>query len=149
MFFFRRCRAYVPFYPAADSWPVDGGVAPASLLNTPQHGIKVVSRVAAHLPVSCLNDGIIVATGSTPGRRLFNHTPGPPGSVDVDFAYNGRRITLVLKQKPRQAVSAKIKALKDKFALENDGYGDGVHRLGLNIWENWHRHDLFEIIPAG
>jgi inosine-uridine nucleoside N-ribohydrolase len=124
------------------------GLRAAGLLNAPQHGIKVVSHTAAHPPVSCLNDGIIVSTGSTPGRGLFSHVPGPSGSTKVAFTYNGRRITLALKDEYRRRVAEGIKALSEKPVLPGGDYWDGVRRLGLDIWENWHRRDLFEMVDT-
>lgn len=125
------------------------GLRAAELLNAPQHGMRVVSHTAARPPVSCLNDGIIVSTGCTPGRGLFRHDPGPPGSAKVTFEYNGRRITLAIKQAYRERIRAKIKSLLDKHKLEDPAYWDGVRRFGLNIWEHWHRRELFDVVDAG
>ncbi|MBN2561668.1 MAG: nucleoside hydrolase [Phycisphaerae bacterium] len=125
------------------------GLRAAELLNAPQHAMKVVSHTAAHPPVSCLNDGIIVSTGSTPGRGLFSHVPGPPGSVRATFTYNGRSITLALKEEHQQKIRRRIGMLLEKWTPDDHKYWDGVRRLGLDIWENWHRRDLFAIVkPA-
>ena len=124
------------------------GLRAAELLNAPQHAIDVVSYTAAHPPVSCLNDGVIVSTGSTPGRGLFSHIPGPPGSTKVTFSYNGRSVTLSIKDKYRQKIAREIMTLAEKYPPSNHQYWGGVRRLGLHIWENWHRRDLFEIADA-
>ena len=122
------------------------GLRAAELLNAPQHAMKVTSHVPAGPPVSCLNDGVIVATGCTPGRALFTHTPGPPGSIAVSFEYNGQRLTLAVKPEYRNRIKAEIQTLLGKYTLADHEYWDGVRRLGLDIWENWHRRDLFEIV---
>lgn len=122
------------------------GLRAAELLNAPQHAMKVTSHAPAGPPVSCLNDGVIVATGCTPGRALFTHTPGPPGSIAVSFEYNGRRLTLAVKPEYRNRIKAEIQTLLGKYTLADHEYWDGVRRLGLDIWENWHRRDLFEIV---
>jgi len=122
------------------------GLYAAELLNAPRHGMNIVSRAAAHPPVSCLNDGVIVSTGSTPGRCLFVHQPGPPGSTQVVFTFNERYLRLALKQEYQTQISTTIKTLLQNHTLADDEYWDGVRRLGLDIWEKWHRRELFEVV---
>jgi inosine-uridine nucleoside N-ribohydrolase/formylmethanofuran dehydrogenase subunit E len=121
------------------------GLRAAELLNAPQHAMTIVSSTPAEQPVSCLNDGLLVATGSTPGRGLFSHTPGPSGTVAATFAYNGRTVTLRLKDEYRARVRTTIQGLLERTSLDHDDYWDGVRELGLDIWLGWHRRDLFEI----
>jgi len=121
------------------------GLRAAELLNAPQHGMQVVSYSAAQPPVSCLNDGIIVATGSTPGRALFRHESGPAGSTRVSFSYNGRQISLAVKDEYRKKAQATISGLLKTHTLEDPEYWDGVRKASLEIWENWHRRDLFDV----
>jgi pyrimidine-specific ribonucleoside hydrolase len=125
------------------------GLRAAELLNAPQHGMQVVSYSAAQPPVGCLNDGIIVATGSTPGRALFRHEPGPAGSTRVSFTCNGRRITLAVKDEYRKRAQATIDELRKTHTLEDAEYWDGVRKASLDIWENWHRRDLFDVVERG
>ncbi len=125
------------------------GLRAGELLNAPPHGMQVVSHSAAQPPVSCLNDGIIVSTGSTPGRALFRHEPGPPGSTRVSFSYNGRQVTLAVKDEYRKRVQAGIDELRKSHTLEDAEYWQGVREASLEIWENWHRRDLFEVVERG
>lgn len=124
------------------------GLRAAELLNAPQHGMKVVSHVPPRPPVSCLNDGVIVATGCTPGRALFEQDPGKPGTVAVTFEYNGRRLMLVLKAEYRDKIKGEIKTLLDQYTLEDHEYWLGVRKVGLDIWENWHRRNLFDVVEG-
>jgi inosine-uridine nucleoside N-ribohydrolase len=121
------------------------GLRAAEVLNAPQHGMTVVSHVEPTPPVSCLIDGIIVATGCTPGRALFNQGKADAGRVAAAFTYNGRTATLVLKDTYRDQVRCRIQALRRQTSLEDPAYWDGVRELGLDIWENWHRVDLFTV----
>ncbi len=121
------------------------GLRAAELLNAPQHATKIVSRVPPRPPQSCLNDGLIVATGCTPGRGLFSHVPDPAGRIAADFEYNGRTIRLELKAEYRERIQREFRALSDAHEHEEGDYWDAVDRLGLDIWENWHRRDLFEV----
>jgi pyrimidine-specific ribonucleoside hydrolase len=121
------------------------GLRAAELLDAPPHAMQVTSHSAAQPPVSCLNDGVIVSTGSTPGRALFRHVPGAAGSTRVEFSYNGRDVTLSIKPEYRERIAAEIKRLRTQYGLERPEYWDGVRRFALDAWENWHRRDLFEV----
>jgi pyrimidine-specific ribonucleoside hydrolase len=121
------------------------GLRAAELLNAPPHSVVVVSRAPATQPVSCLNDGLLVGTGSTPGRGLFVHEPGAAGTVEASFAYNRRRVTLRLKDDYRDRIRARIGELLGQYSLADQGYWDGVRVFGLEIWQDWHRRDLFEV----
>lgn len=124
------------------------GLRAAELLNAPPHSMTVTSSAPPTQPVSCLNDGLLVATGSTPGRGLFRHVPGPPGTVEAAFEFNGRTITLRLKDEYRARIRQAIHGILDHYTLEDDGYWNGVRALGLDIWQDWHRRDLFEVTPT-
>jgi inosine-uridine nucleoside N-ribohydrolase len=130
------------------AWSVIGvkmAIRAAELLNAPPHAMQVVSRCAEGPPVSCLNDGVIAGSGSTPGRGLFRHEPGPPGAARVEFSWNGRSVTLAVKEKYRERIAAAIEELRSKHGgIESEAYWQGVRRLGLTVWEDWHRTLLFE-----
>jgi inosine-uridine nucleoside N-ribohydrolase len=171
------------------------GLRAAEMLNAPPHSMSIESHTPPRPPVSCLNDGLIVATGSTPGRDLFRHVPltggesspkgessaapgtetpekddgsrgaqqgvpttkpGEPSTtqressttegVRVTFSYGGRTIVLALKPEYQDRIRERIAALRQRHGLEDDEYWSGVRTLGLDIWENWHRRDLFVIV---
>ncbi|MBI4879347.1 MAG: nucleoside hydrolase [Planctomycetes bacterium] len=124
------------------------GVRAAELLNAPSHGLRVVSEAGAEPPASCLNDGLIVSTGATPGRGLFALSPQTPAAARASFEMNGRTITLALRTDYEERIRAEIAALLAEHTLESDAYWLGVRRLGLDIWENWHRLELFDVVDA-
>jgi len=120
------------------------GLRAAELLNAPRHAMAVVSHAPSAQPESCFNDGLLVGSGSTPGRGLFTHEPGPVGTVEASFAYNRRRVTLRLKDSYRDRIQARIAELLGQYNLADQGYWSGVREFGLEIWQDWHRLDLFE-----
>ena len=122
------------------------GLRAAELLNAPQHGMRVISHIKPGPPASCLNDGVIVATGCTPGRALYSYEPREPATIAVSFECNDRLITLELKKNYRLKIRNRIKELLEKHTLEDHEYWHGVRESGLDIWENWHRRDLFDLI---
>ena len=121
------------------------GLRAAELLNAPPHGLKVTSHVKPGPPLSCLNDGVIVATGSTPGRNLYFQGPIDETCAQVAFSYQGKTVNLTLKTEYQQQVRQHIQNLLKDYTIDDPEYWDGVRRKGFDIWENWHRLDLFEI----
>jgi inosine-uridine nucleoside N-ribohydrolase len=121
------------------------GLRAAEILNAPPHSMEVRSAAPEGPPVSCLNDGLLMATGSTPGRGLFQHNP--EGAVRASFQYNGRTVQLELREAHRSRIATRIGALRSEFGLDHPGYWAGVRELGLDIWQDWHRLDLFEVTP--
>ena len=68
-----------------------------------------------------MNDGLIVASGSTPGRGLYKHEPGTrdrPGSIE----YNGRALVLSLKPEYSARIAADIGRLEREFGLARREY---------------------------
>lgn len=120
------------------------GLRAAELLNAPPHGMKVVSHISGEPPQSCMNDGIIVSTGSTPGRTLFTIASRDGVGASVTFTRGGRSVTLRLKAEWETRIRSKIREILDEHSLEDPEYWIEVRRVGLEIWENWHRSDLFE-----
>jgi hypothetical protein len=57
-------------------------------------------------------------------------------------------VTLRLKNAYRERIRSEITALLEQYSLADDGYWDGVRNFGLEIWETWHRLDLFEIVAG-
>ena len=122
------------------------GLRAAELLNAPAHAMEVYSESAAGPPVSCLNDGVIVGSGSTPGRGLFHPGQGGrPGSTRVRFRYNGRQVVLALRRGYQQRIAAAIARLLRRHGLEDPRYWAGVRVEGLEIWDRWHRLQLFDV----
>ena len=114
-------------------------------LNSPQHGMKIISHVSTNPPVSCLNDGLMVATGCTIGRALFRQENVDDKTVKVTFSYNARTITLSLKESYRNQVRSRIQEILRENSIEEEGYWISVREFGLEIWEKWHRTKLFNI----
>jgi inosine-uridine nucleoside N-ribohydrolase len=130
------------------AWSITGvkmAIRAAEILNAPPHSMEVVSLSAAGPPVSCMNDGVIVGSGSTPGRGLFRHEPGPAGSTRVKFSHNGRSVILSVKPEYRGRIASLIAGLLEEHTLEDDAYWTGVREFGLTIWQDWHRTVIFDV----
>jgi pyrimidine-specific ribonucleoside hydrolase len=121
------------------------GLRAMELLNAPPHSMKVTTHAPDTQPASCIKDGIIVATGCTPGRALFHQGQVDEERVKTSFIYNGREVTLVLKTEYTDKIRQTIQDILKTYTLEDHEYWANVRIFGLDIWQNWHRTELFEI----
>ncbi|AQQ72190.1 Pyrimidine-specific ribonucleoside hydrolase RihA [Limihaloglobus sulfuriphilus] len=122
------------------------GLRAMELLNSPPHSMKVTTHAPDTQPASCIKDGIIVATGCTPGRALFFQGQVDEKRIKTSFEYNGREVTLVLKSEYTDKIRRTIQDILKTYTLEDHEYWENVREFGLDIWENWHRLDLFEML---
>ena len=121
------------------------GMYAMELLNAPQHGMQIVSHIGSEPPVSCLNDGLMVATGCTVGRGLFKQSDIDNEKVRVTFTYNSKSVTLELKPEYRQKVKERIGSILAECSLEDGEYWTRVREFGVDVWTNWHRSKLFDV----
>ena len=106
--------------------------------------LRIVSYAGLNPPFSCLNDGLQVSTGATLGHGLISvneNTKLPK----AEFFYLGQKITISLKEEYRNKIVSEIKDLSIIYGLDSNIYWDLVRNLALQYWENWDRHDIFEI----
>jgi pyrimidine-specific ribonucleoside hydrolase len=106
--------------------------------------LRIVSYAGLKPPFSCLNDGLQVSTGATLGHGLISvneNTKLPK----AEFYYLGQKITISLKEEYRNKIVSEIKDLSIIYGLDSNIYWDLVRNLALQYWENWDRHDIFEI----
>ncbi|QNN20769.1 hypothetical protein HED60_00300 [Planctomycetales bacterium ZRK34] len=120
------------------------GLRAMELLNAGPHDARVITHVKPGPPTSCINDGVIVATGATPGRAMFEQGDVIADEVAIEFVCNGRRLVLSLKPEYRQIIRRRIGALVKRYGLEDDEYWVQVRRFGLEIWSQWDRVQLFD-----
>lgn len=125
------------------------GLRAAELLNAPPHALRVISHAPATPPSSCLDDGLIVATGSTPGRALFTHEAPEKPAIAAGFEYNGRRLELTLKAERQKEIGERIAALRGQYGIENDAYWTAVRQFGVEVWTTWNRCEIFDARTNG
>jgi len=106
--------------------------------------LKIMSYAGLNPPFSCLNDGLQVSTGATLGHGLISvneNTKLPK----AEFYYMGRVISISLKREYQRKIESEIKDLRMIYSLDSNMYWDLLRKLALQYWENWNRHDIFDI----
>lgn len=97
-------------------------------------------------PISCMNDGLQVSSGSSLGHGLISatDTKAPIPSAIISFKQHQIRITLkheyqsLIRQDIREAIKA--------YGLGSKTYWAQVRLLAIKYWLELDRHDIFEII---
>ncbi|MDY6853191.1 MAG: nucleoside hydrolase [Thermodesulfobacteriota bacterium] len=119
------------------------GIRAREILEAPFDKLRVVSFAGNSPPLSCMNDGLQVATGASLGRgaiRVSDDNPRPAAS----FLYRDKRLTLTLKPAWLKKVKGDIKTAMIQFEGLNPEYFAHIRKLSIRYWLNLNREDIFE-----
>ena len=104
----------------------------------------VSSQAGSVPPLSCMNDGLQVSTGATPGHGLLNviNENTRPSAV---FTYMNQKIRLTLKPEIADMISNELKEINFVYGLDSDIYWELVRKNSIKYWLKLDRHDIFVI----
>jgi len=120
------------------------GIRAREYFNTGVDEFEVVSFAGSVSPLSCMNDGIQVSTGATPGHGLLtvrNDSPLP----SAEFKYMNHRIKLTLKPDLANKITGELKEINFVYGLDSDIYWELVRKNAIKYWRDFDRHEIFEI----
>lgn len=118
------------------------GIRAMEILGAPFDTIEVVSFAGNNPPLSCLNDGLQVATGATLGRgriKILDTEPQPAAM----FLYKNQRLTLRLKKEIVEKMEADIETTLKRYRGLNKEYFTHIRRLSLDYWLDLDRTKIF------
>lgn len=107
--------------------------------------MHVTSHAGSTTPLSCMNDGIQVSTGATPGHGLLTVSHEPPYFAAADFVYKETTIRITLKKELAERISSELKEINFIFGLDSDIYWELVRQNSIKYWLQFDRHEIFEI----
>ncbi|MRR18836.1 hypothetical protein EG827_01450 [bacterium] len=107
--------------------------------------MKVTTYAGSMPPLSCMNDGIQVSTGATPGHGLLTVSTEQPFFASADFTHKGRTIRISLKKDIAEKVSSELKEINFIHGLDSDIYWELVRQNSIKYWLQFDRHEIFEI----
>lgn len=127
------------------------GIRARELLGAPLDGVRVVSFAGQQPPLSCMNDGLQVATGASLGRGTIKISSSKfePAAV---FTYKNQMLTLRVKAEIIQRIRADIEAALKKYGGTSPGYFAHFRRLSLQYWRDLDRKEIFttrRVAPPG
>jgi pyrimidine-specific ribonucleoside hydrolase len=121
------------------------GIRAREYFNTGVDEFSAVSHAGSIPPLSCMNDGIQVSTGATPGHGLLTVLNDPVTIPSVEFTYMNRKIKLTLKPELEKMISSELKEISYVNSLDSDIYWELVRKNSIKYWLNLDRHEIFEI----
>lgn len=107
--------------------------------------MSVTTHAGSMPPLSCMNDGIQVSTGATPGHGLLTVSTLAPFSPAADFTHKGQTIRICLKEELAEKISSELKEINFIYGLDNDIYWELVRQNSIKYWLQFDRHDIFDI----
>jgi pyrimidine-specific ribonucleoside hydrolase len=121
------------------------GIRAREYFNTGVDEFNAVSFAGSMPPLSCMNDGIQVSTGATPGHGLLTVRNDAPTIPSVEFTYLGRKIKLTLKPEIAEKISSELKEINFIHGLDSDIYWELVRKNSIKYWRDLDRHEIFNI----
>jgi pyrimidine-specific ribonucleoside hydrolase len=121
------------------------GIRAREYFNTGVDEFSAVSFAGSMPPLSCMNDGIQVSTGATPGHGLLTVRNDVQATPSVEFTYMNRKIRLTLKPEISEKISSELKEINFIHGLDSDIYWELVRKNSIKYWRDLDRHEIFNI----
>ncbi|MGQ9621036.1 MAG: nucleoside hydrolase [Bacteroidales bacterium] len=120
------------------------GIRAREYFNTGVDEFEAVSFAGSVSPLSCMNDGIQVSTGATPGHGLLTVKNEEPAPV-VEFKYLGHKIRISLKPELAKKINDELKEYNFVYGLDSNIYWELVREKAIKYWRDFDRHEIFII----
>jgi len=120
------------------------GIRAREYFNTGVDEFTVISSAGSTPPLSCMNDGLQVSTGATPGHGLLtvlNDLQAP----SAEFRYMNQKIRLTLKPEIASIITNELREINFVYGLDSDIYWELVRKNSIKYWQKLDRHDIFVI----
>lgn len=96
-------------------------------------------------PLSCMNDGVQVSTGATPGHGLLTVSSDTLTMPAAEFSYLNRKIRMTLKPEIAAKIQSELKEINFVYGLDSNIYWELVRKNSIKYWRNLDRHEIFNI----
>jgi inosine-uridine nucleoside N-ribohydrolase/formylmethanofuran dehydrogenase subunit E len=121
------------------------GIRAREYFDTGVDEFTVTSFAGSNPPLSCMNDGLQVGTGATPGHGLLTVRNDTVLSPSAQFTYLNRRIRLTLKPEIASKISSELKEINFVYGLDSDIYWELVRKNTIKYWKDLDREQIFII----
>jgi pyrimidine-specific ribonucleoside hydrolase len=106
---------------------------------------RVTSFAGSVPPLSCMNDGLQVSTGATPGHGLLTVSSDTATRPVAEFTYLNHKIRLTLKPEVAEKISSELKEINFVYGIDSNIYWELVRKNTIKYWKDLDRHDIFNI----
>jgi pyrimidine-specific ribonucleoside hydrolase len=120
------------------------GLRARELLGASLDDLRVESLAGLHPPVSCLNDGLQVATGASLGRGTIRVPATDTPQAAAIFTFGHRRLRLRVRDDAVKAIQTELRAAIRRDGELTPAYFAQVRRLSMEAWRDLDRTQVFE-----
>ncbi|MBN2632230.1 MAG: nucleoside hydrolase [Bacteroidales bacterium] len=121
------------------------GIRAREYFNTGVDEFNIVSYAGSTPPLSCMNDGLQVATGATPGHGLLTVRNDSVLFPMVEIKYMNRKIRISLVKEIASKIASELKEINYIYGLDSNIYWELVRASTIKYWRDMDRHEIFEI----
>ena len=121
------------------------GIRAREYFNTGVDEFFMTAYAGKQQPLSCMIDGLMVSTGSTPGHALLEVIDGESPTPSALFRYKDTAIRLTLKPEISAKIASELKEYNFVYGLDSNIYWELVRKSAIRYWRDFNRHDIFII----
>ncbi|MEK6651157.1 MAG: formylmethanofuran dehydrogenase subunit E family protein [Bacteroidota bacterium] len=119
------------------------GVRAMELLNVGFDEMRVECEAGYDQPLSCIHDGLQVATGASLGRGLYRVADGSP-TPRARFTARGQTVELTLRPDVVQSLTREIATLSRDYGFGSARYFRAIRSLSMRRWLEFDRVAIFD-----
>jgi pyrimidine-specific ribonucleoside hydrolase len=120
------------------------GLRARELLGASLDDLRVESLAGMHPPMSCLNDGLQVATGASLGRGTISVPQTQTPQAAAVFTFGERRLRLCVRDDAVKTIQGELRAAIQRCGDLTPAYFAEVRRISLEAWRDLDRTQVFE-----
>jgi len=121
------------------------GIRAREYFDTGVDEFRALSWAGSEPPLSCMNDGLQVSTGATPGHGLLTVVNDTLTRPVVEFTCMNHRIRLTLQPEIAAKIRSELKEISFVYGLDSNIYWELVRKNSLKYWKDLDRHEIFKI----
>ena len=121
------------------------GIRAREYFNIGVDDIEVVSSAGSRPPISCMNDGLQVATGASIGHGLIKVPPTKHPVAEAQFSFKGKSICLQLKPEYIEQIDNDVKQAIALHGNLTEAYWQAIRQLAIGYWLNLDRNEIFTL----
>lgn len=121
------------------------GIRAREYFDTGVDEFTVTSHAGSIPPLSCMNDGLQVSTGATPGHGLLTVINEGELLPSAEFTYLNHKIKLTLKPDLAEKLLNELKEINYIYGLDSNIYWEVVRKNTIKYWRDLDRHEIFMI----
>lgn len=121
------------------------GIRAREYFNIGLDDLRIQSMAGQRPPVSCMNDGLQVSTGSTMGHGLIQSDESNNPLPKAIFIFKASKIQISLKLEYVEMIRSNVKEAVDEYGLGSDAYWARIRQLAIEYWLDLDRNQIFNI----